>query len=75
MQLTDSAVSDLIKRTLEIWRPRAGDNLTNEDARQVVENVTGFFSILANWARAEALTQADDVACSSPKGWEASNER
>ena len=27
--------------------------LTDEDARQINENITGFFAILAEWSRAE----------------------
>lgn len=42
---------DLIDRTIEIWRPRVGRPLTREDARQIVENVTGFFAILLEWDR------------------------
>jgi hypothetical protein len=75
MRLTDAVDYNLIKRTREIWRPRAGDSLTDDDARQIIENVTGFFSILAEWARNEGLTQANDVGSSSPRGRKASNER
>jgi hypothetical protein len=42
-----------IKRTLEVWQPRSLRALTAEDARQIVENATGFFGILAQWEKAE----------------------
>jgi hypothetical protein len=65
MRLTDAVHCNLIKRTQEIWRPRAGDNLTDEDARQIIENVTGFFSILAEWSRTPAIDAGDPVAFDS----------
>jgi hypothetical protein len=37
---------NLIDRTIELWQPRLGCELTREDARQIAENVTGFFSRL-----------------------------
>ena len=45
---------DLIDRTLETWQPRVDHPLSRDDARQIIENVSGFFSILAEWAKADA---------------------
>jgi hypothetical protein len=56
-----SSNDDLFDRTCEVWQPRIGRNLTDEDARQISENVTGFFSILAEWSRAEVLPPANDI--------------
>jgi hypothetical protein len=39
-----------------------GRALSREEARQVAENVTGFFAILAEWSRAEKLAAVNDVA-------------
>ncbi len=39
-----------------------GPHLTNEDARQITQNVTGFFGILAEWSRAEKLAATNDAA-------------
>lgn len=50
---SNAANDNLIDRTIETWQPRHDRDLSSEDARQIVENVTGFFSILAEWARAE----------------------
>ena len=56
------AVNDnQIDRTRKVWQPRVGRDLTDEDARQITENVTGFFAILAEWARAEMPTPANDT--------------
>jgi hypothetical protein len=56
-----SAVNDnLIDRTIGLWQPRSRRDLSREDARQIVENITGFFSILHEWSRAETATAAND---------------
>ena len=43
-------------------KPRLGRDLSREDARQMAENVTGFFSILAEWSRAQMPVPANDTA-------------
>ena len=54
MRATETLDTALIKRTVDIWQPRSQRPLTGEDARQITENITGFFAILAEWAAAEA---------------------
>jgi len=39
--------------TLRVWEARSPKPLTQEDSRQIVANVTGFFSVLAEWAAVE----------------------
>ena len=56
-----AANDNLINRTREVWKPRLGCDLSREDARQIVENVTGFFAILAEWSRAEMPVPANDT--------------
>jgi len=56
----DNQRRDFIRRTRRIWQPRLGCDLTGEDARQIVENVSGFFSVLAEWSRAERANAAND---------------
>jgi hypothetical protein len=51
---------DLVGATIAVWQPRTARELSREDARQVVENITGFFAILAEWSRAETLAPAKD---------------
>jgi hypothetical protein len=47
--------SSLISFTIEVWQDRSSEKLTGEDARQIINNVHGFFSILSDWAmRTEA---------------------
>jgi len=45
---------DTIAHTMDFWKARSRRTLSEEDARQMVENVTGFFRILSEWAAAEA---------------------
>jgi hypothetical protein len=53
--LQRSVVSDeevrrqLIDRTLEVWQPRNAERLSDEDARAILENVKGFFTLLLEW--------------------------
>ena len=37
-------------------------DLSREDARQIAENLTGFFSVLAEWSRAELRSPANDAS-------------
>lgn len=40
---------ELIQKTLDVWAPEAakkGEILTEEDAREILDNVTGLFEIL-----------------------------
>jgi hypothetical protein len=55
-----AANDNLIDRTLTVWRPRLGRDLSPEDAREIAENVTGFFKLLAEWSRAEMPTPTND---------------
>ena len=58
---SDAASENLIDRTRRIWGPRLGRDLSNEDARQIAANVTGFFALLAEWSRAVVPGQAKDT--------------
>jgi hypothetical protein len=57
-----------IARTRQIWQPRIGRNLTDEDARQINENITGFFGVLAEWARTEKMATAPNDNASPKEG-------
>ncbi len=60
----DNNVGRQITHTREIWQPRMGGALTDEDARQILHSVTGFFGVLAEWRRAELFAAANDCAAS-----------
>ena len=66
-----AANDNQIDRTLEVWRPRLRRSLTADDARQIAANVTGFFSVLAEWSQAEMPAPANDVG---PAGDSAASE-
>ncbi len=61
MKPSNAENDNLIDRTIETWQSRHDRDLSREDARQIVENVTGFFSILAEWSRAEMPEPANDT--------------
>jgi hypothetical protein len=55
---TKRATEQLIDRTLEVWQPHTSRVLTREDARQIIENIVGFFSALRDWHAAERSPHA-----------------
>ena len=40
---------DLLDHTLAVFQPRTSRKLSREDAREIVENLTGFFRVLKDW--------------------------
>jgi hypothetical protein len=62
----DNVNADQIERTREVWQPRLGHDLSHDEAKQIVANVTGLFSILAEWSRAELQVPANDNANGLP---------
>jgi hypothetical protein len=59
---------------LRAFVPRFGRDLTDEDARHIMHNVTGFFGELAELARAERMAFASNNNA-SPKEGEARHDR
>jgi len=57
---SSAANDNLIDRTIGLWHSRGRRALSHEDARQIVENVTGFFSTLNEWSRAEISRSRND---------------
>jgi hypothetical protein len=51
---------DFNERTLDLWQTRTPRVLTEEDAREMIANASGVFSLLAEWERiARRNTSAD----------------
>ncbi len=71
----DNDTGKHIARTRQIWQPRIGRDLTDEDARQIAENVTGFFAVLAEWSHAERRAANDNKSPSKSNGCEARHDR
>jgi hypothetical protein len=61
VKLSSAANDNLIERTRQVWQPRLRRDLSREDARQIAANVMGFFSVLAEWSRAELSAPANDT--------------
>ena len=66
MKPSHAASNNMTDRTHKVWQSRIGRDLTDEDARQIAENVTGFFAILAEWSRAATPAPANDATVASP---------
>jgi hypothetical protein len=58
----DNDAGKQIAHTRQVWQPRLGRDLTDDDAHQIMHNMTGFFVLLADWSRAERLVAANDAA-------------
>ena len=58
----DNEIGRQIARTRQIWQSRLRRDLTDDDAHQIMHNVTGFFGLLAEWSRAERPAAANDAA-------------
>ena len=62
----DNLNDDQIERTRAVWQPRVGCDLSRDEAKQIGANVTGFFSVLAEWSRSELPVPANDDTNVSP---------
>ena len=58
----DNEAGKQIARSRQVWQPRIGCDLTDEDVGQIIHNITGFFGVLAEWSRAERLAAANNAA-------------
>ena len=47
---------EVVEDAIDFWQPRTSRPLTDEDGRQGVENVTGFFDVLERWAAATRVS-------------------
>ena len=61
--------ADFLDQTVAFWQPRTSQKLTQEDGRQIIENVTAFFCVLLEWEAAErraATADAEQESVGSP---------
>ena len=49
----------LIEQTISVFESRTGKVLSDEEARRSVENISGFFHVLQEWAEAEDKDRSD----------------
>jgi hypothetical protein len=66
MKPSPSTNDDLIERTRRLWGSRLARDVNYEAARQIFEDVTGFFAVLADWLSDERATN-DNGAPSESK--------
>ena len=50
---------ELTKHTIAIWQPRTKHRLSHEDTREITENMSGFFTILAEWSNQKVRDGSD----------------
>ena len=55
----------LIDSTMRLWQQRMRRDISREDARQIIELVTGFFDVLTEWEQASTTAANDHHAASS----------
>jgi hypothetical protein len=59
--------TNVIEQTRETWQPQAERHLTDEDAREIIANMSGFLRILIDWdATARAVESCTDPAGDVP---------
>ncbi len=46
---------DLLDHTIAVFQPRTTRTLDREDAREIVENLTGFFRVLRDWEQKQKV--------------------
>jgi hypothetical protein len=51
--ILDGAEKDLVAATMCFWQAQAGLDISTEDAREMIEGVSGFFMLLDAWDRNE----------------------
>ncbi|GEM_PF-5061788 len=56
----DGMSEELIQYTIDFWSKRTGQEITAEDAREMIVNVRGFFKTLDQWAREEDMEGVTD---------------
>jgi len=52
---------ELIEQTISIFESRTGRLISQEEARQAVENISGFFRVLQEWTEAENEEKCEDA--------------
>jgi hypothetical protein len=48
-----------VEDAIQFWQRYASRRLTQEDARQAIENTTGFFATLERWSSAPKSAEGD----------------
>jgi hypothetical protein len=49
---------EFIQETIDVWQPYSKEKLTEEDAREIIDNMTGFFALLNKWDKEQRTIQS-----------------
>ena len=52
---------ELIEQTISVFENRTSRAISEEDARQAVENISGFFRVLQEWTEAEDRESCEEA--------------
>ncbi|MHB8509001.1 MAG: hypothetical protein ACYDGR_10205 [Candidatus Dormibacteria bacterium] len=52
-QTPSSQRPELLRLTRDLWEPRYGRRLSDEEAREILTNMTGFCRVLLAWSETE----------------------
>lgn len=53
---------ELLDEAIRLYQPRAPRPLTRDDAREIVGNIAGFFSVVAEWERRARTREMAEAA-------------
>ena len=42
---------EFLEKTIRVWQPFSSSVLSEEDAREIAENIMGVFSLLSEWEK------------------------
>ncbi len=49
MAAIDASNDNCIQETIDFWTRKTGKKITEEDAREMLVNISGFFRVLRKW--------------------------
>jgi hypothetical protein len=61
---------EFIEKTISVFESRTGRVISEEDAWQAVENISGFFRVLREWAEVEDREKSPESPGRSSRGRE-----
>tara|TARA_B100000378_G_scaffold271529_1_gene262153 strand:+ start:1270 stop:1548 length:279 start_codon:yes stop_codon:yes gene_type:complete len=53
---------ELVEKARNVFQKRTSRKLTSEDARQILENLTGYFRVLHEWDRKQRTPKSEGAA-------------
>lgn len=58
---TGSGECGVVKKVLSVFQPHTTRVLTEEDAREIAHNLTGFMSVLISWGDGEGSNDSENM--------------